>query len=250
MYPILFSFGLLKIYSWGFLVAIGFLAGIMVAVARAKKEGISAETALDICVYVMISSIIGARFFYIIGFFDEFKANIWSIFAFWEGGMVFYGGVIFAAAALVLAAKKNRISALKCLDIASLSAAAGYSIGRIGCYLRGCCYGIKCDTPWGIHFPGIEGTVIPTQLYSSAAGIIIFICLIYIYDRKKHDGQVFYWGVLMYSVYRFIIEFFRAYPSHYFGLTASQWISIAVFAAVIMAASIIKMTANFKKSTK
>ncbi len=232
------------------MVAIAFVVGVLVAVMRAKEEGISPEITLDICVYVMISSLIGARLFYVIGFFDQFRSNIWTIFAFWEGGMVFYGGLIFAAGALFLEAKKNKLSPLKCLDIASLSAGIGYSIGRIGCFLRGCCYGLQCSPPWGIHFPGIEGTVIPTQLYSSVAGILIFAVLAHIYDRKQYDGQVVYWGVILYSVYRFLIEFFRDYPSHYFGLTASQWISIAVFAAAIIAARMMRMSATFSKSTK
>ncbi|MEK7375683.1 MAG: prolipoprotein diacylglyceryl transferase [Candidatus Margulisiibacteriota bacterium] len=250
MHPLLFSLGPIKIYSWGFMVAVAFVVGVLVAVMRAKKEGISEETTLDICVYVMISSIIGARLFYVIGFFDQFRSNIWSVFAFWEGGMVFYGGLIFAAGALFLAAKKNKLSPLKCLDIACLSAAIGYSIGRIGCFLRGCCYGLECSPPWGMHFSGVEGTVIPTQLYSAIAGIIIFTVLAHIYDRKKYDGQVFYWGLIVYSVYRFLIEFFRAYPSHYLGLTASQWISIAVFAAAIIAARMMRSSAAFSKSIK
>jgi len=250
MHPVLFTIGPLMVYSWGFMVAVAFAAGILVALLRAKKEGISVDTVLDICVYVMLASIVGARLFYVIGFPEEFIRSPWRVLAFWEGGMVFYGGLIFAAAALFYSAKKHLLSPLKCLDIASLSAAIGYSIGRIGCFLRGCCSGVECSLPWAVRFPGEELFVHPTQLYSSIAGLVLFIVLILIYDRKKYDGQVLVWGAGLYCIYRFFNEFLRDYTDHYLGLTASQWISIAVFAAVIIAAPIIKKMSALKRSKK
>ncbi|MFA5097142.1 MAG: prolipoprotein diacylglyceryl transferase [Candidatus Margulisiibacteriota bacterium] len=250
MHPVLFAVGPVMVYSWGFMVAIAFAAGILVALQRAKKEGISVDTVLDICVQVMLASIIGARLFYVIGFPDEFTSAPLRVLAFWEGGMVFYGGLIFAAAALFYSANKHRLSALKCLDIASLSAAIGYSIGRIGCFLRGCCSGVECSLPWAVRFPGEELFVHPTQLYSSLAGLVLFLVLISIYDRKKYDGQVLIWGAGLYCVYRFLNEFVRDYSNHYLGLTASQWISIAVFAAVIIAAPTVKKMSALKRSKK
>ncbi len=234
MHPILFRLGTLTVYSWGFMVALGFAAGILVAFQRARKEGLSPEDIMDLSMWAIISALIGARSFYVIGFYSEFISNPLSVFYVWEGGMVFYGGLIFSMAAIGIMVRRKKLPLLKVLDIAAPTAAIGYSIGRIGCFLRGCCYGVKCDLPWGVHFPDVAGLVHPTQIYSSIAGLLIFIVLVIIRERKKYDGQVFFWGLMFYCVYRFIIEFFREYSIHVFGLTQSQWITVALLLAILL----------------
>jgi len=211
------------------MVALAFVAGITIALLRAKKEDISAEFVMDGAMYVLISAIIGARLFYVIGFWSEYKNNLWNIFAVWEGGMVFYGGLIFAVTTLFIWSKRKSMDFMKILDLAAPSVAIGYSIGRIGCFLRGCCYGVECSLPWAIHFPESQGFVHPTQLYSVLAGLLIFTALIAVREKKKYNGQVFVWGVILYSIYRFIIEFFRSYDLYWGPLTPSQWISAGLF---------------------
>lgn len=234
MHPILFNFFGITVYSWGFMVALGFVAAILIAVANCKREGLTYDQVVDISFYVLIFSMLGARLFYIIQFWSEFSPKPISIFYVWEGGMVFYGGLIFAIATVYIYSKIKKISFVKILDLAAVSSVIGYSIGRIGCFLRGCCYGIECAQPWAVHFPEIKGWVHPTQIYSSIAGLIIFTILTIMIKKKKYDGQVFLWGLLLYSVYRFLIEFLRYSPYYYFGLTASQWISAVVFVLALI----------------
>jgi len=229
MHPILLQIGPVSIYSWGFMVALAFAAGIGLAVVNGRRIGLSADQVLDLAMYVLISSIIGARLFYVVQFWSSFRDNIWSVFAVWEGGMVFYGGLIFAGAAAAAVSHIKKFPVLKVLDIAAPCVAIGYSIGRLGCFLRGCCFGRECSLPWAMHFHDVPGFVHPTQLYSSVSGLLIFIALTRVLGKKKYDGQVVLWGTALYSAYRFIIEFFRFSPDYYLGFTPAQWISAAFF---------------------
>ena len=211
------------------MVALAFAAGIIVALMRCEKEGLSREDVMDGAMYVLLSAIVGSRVFYVAGFWEMYRGNILEVFAVWEGGMVFYGGLIFAMVALLIWAKVKKLDVFKFLDLAAPSAAIGYSIGRIGCFLRGCCHGVACDLPWAMKFPESQGFVHPTQAYSVLAGSIIFVILILVRDRKRYNGQVFIWGIILYSLYRFFVEFFRYNVLHWGWLSPSQWISAVLF---------------------
>lgn len=241
MHPVLFKIGPLSVFSWGFMVALGFATGIAVAALNAKKENLTVDQVMELSAYTILSALIGARLFYVIQYWDEFSGNIPKIFAVWEGGMVFYGGLILALVVLLTYCSFNKMSLLKVLDLAAPSAAIGYAIGRIGCFLKGCCFGNECSLPWAIRIPGVEGLHHPTQLYSSVAGIIIFLVLAFIRGRKKYDGQVFIWGGILYSVYRFILEFFRFSPMYLLGLTISQWMSIAFLIVLLPLLAALKL---------
>lgn len=229
MHPVLLQIGGFSLYSWGLMVALAFAAGIAVAMNSSEKAGISREDVMDATMYVLISGIVGSRLFYVIGFWDMYRGDLWGALAVWEGGMVFYGGLVFAMAALFFWARYKKINVLRILDLAAPSAAIGYSIGRIGCLLRGCCFGVQCDLPWAMRFPESQGLVHPTQSYSVIAGLLIFALLVAVRERKKYDGQVFAWGVLLYSLYRFIIEFFRFNVLEWGWFSPSQWISAGLF---------------------
>lgn len=246
MYPVLLHIGGFSLYSWGLMVAVAFVVGIAVAMLRCQKEGLSPEDVMDGAMYVLISAILGSRIFYVIGFWDYYRDNIWSVLAFWEGGMVFYGGLIFAMIALFIWARVRKMDVLNILDLASPSVAIGYSIGRIGCFLRGCCYGVECHLPWAMHFPESQGFVHPTQIYSSLAGLGIFVVLLIVRDKKRYNGQVFVWGVILYSLYRFIIEFFRYNILHWGYFSPSQWISVGLLGFC----SVLIVYKNFSRSSR
>jgi phosphatidylglycerol:prolipoprotein diacylglycerol transferase len=200
------------------MVALAFLAGLPITLYYAKIEKIKREAILDLFMYSVVSSIIGARLFYVIGFFGEYRDNPLSIFYFNQGGLVFLGGIFVGAAVVLAYTRIHKISLWKVLDIASPPVAIGYAIGRVGCLLNGCCYGI---TAFGVQQP--------TQIYSSLAGVIIFIIIINIYRKKRYDGQIFLWWALLYSIYRFDLEFIRYNPLHVIGLTVSQLLVVPMF---------------------
>lgn len=242
MHPILLKLGPLSFFSYGFMVAFGFLAGIMLAYFLAKKADIDPEKIFDVSLFVLIGSIIGARIFYILFYFKDLK-NPLEIFMVWNGGLVFDGGLLFACFSIILACKLFKVPLLDMFDIAAPAAALGYAFGRIGCFLNGCCYGVECNLPWAVQFPNLPGLRHPTQIYASLAGLLILAALLHVFYRRKFPGQVFALGLCLYAIYRFSIEFIRINPKVIFNLTEAQ-----LFAIPLLIAGAILYGIFYKKS--
>jgi phosphatidylglycerol:prolipoprotein diacylglycerol transferase len=232
MHPVLLSLGWLHIYSYGFMVALGFLIGIIIITYQAKGEGVKPEIIVDGALYVIIASIIGARLFYVIGEWEQYRDNLKEIIMVQNGGLVFLGGLILAVLTVIWYARWKKQPLLKLLDLSTPGVALGYAIGRLGCFFNGCCFGLPTKLPWGVSFPSGslaysyfgDERLHPTQLYSSLIMLVFALVLFLIFKKKRYPGQVFYWGILLYAIYRFSVEFLRYSPMHWFYLTPSQWI--------------------------
>jgi len=242
--PIAFHLGPLTIRWYGVMMAIAFIAGLWTASRRGLREGIPAEKILDIGPWLIVGTIIGARALHVVTYWrEEFAGRpFWEVFAVWNGGLVFYGGLIGASLAGILYARFKHLALWKLADVLAPSIALGYVFGRIGCFLNGCCFGRECDLPWAVTYPmgNLNGApthpVHPTQLYDSLLSLILYIGLAWLYRRKKFDGQVFAAYLLCYAVTRSIVESFRGdYTSIHIHsalhLTPAQLISIGIFAA-------------------
>lgn len=229
MHPVLLKIGPLILYSYGLMLALAYLCGIVWAIYMGKREGFREEVILDLCLVGLIASVIGARLAYIVFFWDSYRAHPWEALMIWKGGLVFQGGLVLAILAVWFEISRRKLPLLKLLDIAAPTTAIGYAIGRIGCFLNGCCYGIECDLPWAVRFPDLPGLRHPTQLYASIAGALMFLVLIYLWKHRKFEGQLLFSGLILYSVYRFLIEFIRTNPEYWFGLTQAQLASIPIF---------------------
>lgn len=237
MHPILFKLGPLTFYSYGFFYALAFLVGILTSIYFAKKEGMNSEIILDLALYVIISAILGARLFYVLGQWEQFKDQLLEIIMIQKGGLVFLGGLILSLITIFLYARRKNLSLLKLFDALSPGATLGYALGRIGCFLNGCCFGLPTKLPWGMvfspeslagfYFP--DQHLHPTQLYASFAMSFAFLLLVIIYRRKSFDGQIFFFALIFYSLYRFLNEFLRYSPIHWVGLTPAQWLVIPLF---------------------
>ncbi len=221
-YPVLLDLGFLKIYSWGFMVAIAFIAATILAAKEAKRKNISSEKIYSLVTYIIIGAIIGSRIGYVL--FNP--TSILDIFKFWEGGLSFHGGFIGGILFGFFYVRKNKLNFLEITDICAPSIPLAQAIGRIGCFLRGCCYGIETTLPWGINY--LEKIRHPTQLYSSLALLIIFIFLSKQKYKKSFNGSLFLTYIIIYSVFRFFIEFIRTEPRILFGLTGAQLVSIVL----------------------
>jgi len=208
MHPELFKLGPLTVYSYGLFVALGFLAGSFVASYRAKKTGISPEKVMDLNIYTFIAGILGARLFYILTEFKYYLQHPGEILKIWEGGLVFYGGLLLGLLFFFWYIKKQKLDALSVADIIIPGVALGQAIGRLGCFMRGCCYGKEVET-WGIVFPDIGDKIphIPTQLYESGAVLLIFCFLMK--KKAKYKGEILVLYLFLYAGIRFFIEFFR-----------------------------------------
>ena len=252
MYQELFRIGPLTINSYGVMLALAFIVGIFLAIRRAEKKGIDSNTIVNLAFIVMISAIVGSRLFYVLFHLSEFKGR-W-IYTFLPiqpdgtiglGGLIFLGGFVGALLSGAIYVYRKKLSFWKVVDSVAPSLALGLFFGRIGCFLNGCCYGKACDMPWGIVFPpnspaGFQtgGIAIhPTQLYSSAYGLIIFGILMLL-DKKVHfDGFLFSTFLILYGVSRFVVDFFRFYESQMFlidGIGFNQLLSLLLVIAGIV----------------
>lgn len=224
-------------------MAVAFIAGLWTASRRGLRSGIPAEKILDIGPWLIIGTIVGARAWHVATYWQEEFAGrpFWEVFAVWNGGLVFYGGLIGATLAGILYARRNQIPVWKLADVLAPSIALGYVFGRIGCLLNGCCYGRACDLPWAISYPvgNLNGAptypVHPTQIYDALLNLLLYVGLAWLYRRKKFDGQVFAAYLLSYAVTRSIVESFRGdyTPVHIHSalhLTPAQLVSIVIFA--------------------
>ena len=238
MFPILIEFGFFKIFTYGLLVATGFLVAILLASSRAEKEGLDSQKVLDLCFYVMVSALLGARLLYVIVEYRYFLDSPLEIFKFWKGGLVFYGGLILGVLISLWYLKRNQMPMWKTADLLAPSIALGQLIGRWGCFFAGCCYGKKTDVAWGITFTDprslapLEISLHPTQVYLSLNAVFIFIFLMWLSKRKVFDGQILWSYGILYSIGRFLIEYFRGddrgFPVEQV-LSTSQFVGVFVF---------------------
>jgi phosphatidylglycerol:prolipoprotein diacylglycerol transferase len=259
VHPILFHVGSVTIKSYGVAIALAFLIGILLAAWRAKREKLNPNDFLDIGFIIVVSSIVGARIFYILFNLKYYVDNPAMIIRIWEGGLIFYGGLLCAAVASILYMRFKKIPVWYGTDIIAPSVALGYAITRVGCFLNGCCYGEVCNLPWGvsgwdpftgagrysaqIFFAALFGTgevpeaikLHPTQLYAAGISLIFFVVLLIIWRRRVFDGMVFWSYVGLYALYRFGIEFVRADNKEIFlGLSVPQIMSVAAFAVAVI----------------
>ncbi|MBU0545336.1 MAG: prolipoprotein diacylglyceryl transferase [Proteobacteria bacterium] len=245
MFPVLLKIGPISIFTYGFFIAIGFLAGIFLATKEAKRLGADPEKIMDLCFYILIAAIFGSRLFYVVTSPEIFLKDPVEILKVWNGGLVFYGGFIAALITGIIYLRAKNIPVWKTADIMAPSVALAHFFGRIGCFFAGCCYGKYCDLPWAVtfnHTDSLAPTGIPlhpTQLYSALNNLAIFFLLWFFRKRKKYDGQIFWMYVLLYGITRPVIETFRAdfRGDYIFGnLSVSQVIGggMAVLSVVML----------------
>lgn len=244
MIPVLFSFGPFHIYSFGAAVAAGIFFSLYLMHRQALKDGFpKTEEVTDWVFVTVLSGFLGSRLLYILQNLGWYMERPLEIFYLWEGGLIFYGGVVAAVAALIIYFRKKKIPVLKGFDFLFIYLALTHAFGRLGCFLNGCCYGTQCDLPWAIRFPNQEYAVHPTQLYEGILDLGLFFFLRARYNHKKWDGQIMSFYLIGYGIIRFVVEIFRADNPVTFSLTWNQWISIAfIFAGLCFKKITTKLT--------
>ncbi len=236
MDPIAFHIGFLTIRWYGVMAALGFITGVLVAVKNRKFAGMTSDQVYNMMLVAMLGGVGGARLFYVVQNWEEFRGRFWEIFRIDHGGLVFYGGFICAMVALTVYCRRQKLSLMKVLSLLGPSLALGHMFGRIGCFLNGCCFGYPTQAPWGYVYP--EGTdpdrcyhltaLHPVQLYEAAGNLIIFCVLQYLLPKSR-GGQIAGLYMVLYGTMRMVDEFFRGdYENHYLGLTPAQLLCFLV----------------------
>ena len=243
MWPVLFKIGPLTVHSWGVLLMLGFLLAAWRAARSARRYGIAGEHLWDVSLWGLLGGVVGARIAYVLITPAAFRDNPVSALYLWTGGMTFYGGLIGGILAGAVVCRLRGLSIPDVADLAAVSFPIGYGIGRIGCFLNGCCYGGVCDPPLGMRFHTAEGLTPPShpaQLYSAAAGLLMYLILVFLFERRRHfPGQVMLVFLMLYGVYRFLVEFVRegatAEKTALLGMTEGQIASLLLTLGAVVA---------------
>jgi len=215
MFPDLISIGPLTIHTYGFFVALGFAVGIWTALKVGKTQRIPPQQVMDMAFVMIVFAIVGSRLFYVLINFSYYMAHPLDIFKLWQGGLVFSGGLVATAAAMVWYLRRHRLSFWSTGDLWAPSLALGQAIGRIGCFMAGCCYGRPTDSACSVVFTDpnslapLNIPLYPTQLFEAFSGFLIFLILIFLHGKRKFEGQVFLWYLILHSTARLFVERFR-----------------------------------------
>lgn len=235
MYPILFSIGPITVYSYGLMLAVAFILASSLASRRAYLFNITKDSMAGLAFTLLIFGLIGARALYVLLNIRYFSTHPFEALLINRGGLVFYGGFLLATLAGILYARIQKFSIQDAADLIIPFVALGQAIGRIGCFLNGCCYGRPTSSVLGMVFPYTKVRVYPTQLFSSAGLLIVFGLLFYMQSKRKFKGQILYLYFIIYGIFRFAMDFLRGdLQVFFFGLTVTQLMSLALAVTGLM----------------
>ncbi len=243
MHPVLLQIGRFKVHSYGTMLALAFVVGILLTYARLKRtREIEPDKVVDLALFVLIGGIIGARLLYVLLNLRDYH-SVADVVMVNRGGLSFHGGLLGAMLGGWVFARINHVPFLQICDLSSPAGALGYAITKVGCFLNGCCYGTPTDLPWACQFPAFPGALLektppshPVQIYDALINLPVFFILLALLRRKRYHGQVFFSWIVLYSLTRIFTEYFRQ------GVTAKyflpqlwgRWITEAQFASALL----------------
>ncbi len=230
MHRIIFTIGPVTVYSYGFFVALGVALAVIMSVRQAVKEGLSSSDMLDIMTVMILGGLVGGRLLFVAINWNLYAVRPLAIFNLSEGGMAFQGALVVSLISGAVLSNRRKISFWKVSDIFAPYLALAHSVGRIGCFFNGCCYGKQVFSGPSVVFPGEMVQRIPTQLYSSAGLLAIFALLLWLRAKKTFDGYLFAVYLMVYAVFRVFMDNFRGDDLvRVNGFTLSQVISVGIF---------------------
>lgn len=252
----------LPVQGYGTMILCGFLLGVWMARRRATCIGVEPRHCMEIGLWGILGGLAGARIFHVLTYWPVYDPlgpagmhGLAKMFAVWEGGLVFFGAFLGGPLAAIIYCRYHRLPVVPFLDMAAPSLIAGQALGRLGCLMRGCCFGRETTGAPSICFPpeseayldqvsrqvieqgaGHTLALIPTQIYASLGAALTAAFLYAYWPRRRFDGQIFGLLLLMTAVTRFLEEFMRAdipaaFPALSNSLTIAQWFSFGLWAA-------------------
>lgn len=264
MHPLLFSLGHFTVASYGVLAALAYLTAILWLKSKRPRMDLGEDEFWRLVYAVFFGALLGGKLLYLALEWHEHPGGPFSIIGSLRYGFVFYGGLIGGMLGGILAMRRARQDKLRVADYFATALPMGHWIGRLGCFMAGCCYGRPSSLPWAVAFPEKPLTIIPpylwgipihpTQLYESAYELAL--CLISVFfilpaiERGRLKSGTALWSyLLLYSAARFLNEFLRGDDrgGFWLSLSISQWLALA-FAALSLAA-LWKQGLRIKKGT-
>ena len=243
MFPKLFQYGDFFLPTYGVLVAVAFLVGLLVTTRLAKRVGMDQELVVNLVVYCALAGLVGAKLLMFVFDWDHFRANPGDMFSLstLRAAGVYQGGLVLAILTAFWYVRKHGLPWLPTFDVFAPGIAIGHGIGKLGCFAAGCCWGKECDLPWAVTFRNPDANALtgvplhvslhPAQLYELGAESLLFGFLYWRFGREHKPGNIIGLYLLLSSVLRFGIEFTRFHEQALpFGLPFSitQWIAIGL----------------------
>ena len=221
MHPTILKIGSFQIHSYGLLLAVAFLISIQFFVSRGRRRGLSEEALHSVALVLLVLAIVGGRGLFVLTHWADYVRDPVGIFRLWEGGLMLYGGYVLAIAGGIVYVRRSGLPLWKVADAAAPAMALGIGIGRIGCFLNGCCFGLPTHAHWGVTFPsGSYSTYVfpgeqlhPSQLYLAGSGVVLCLLLLGLDRKTRFDGWLFWVGVGLDAVLRFLVDFTRYYDA-------------------------------------
>ncbi len=251
MHPVVFELLGISIRFYGLALSTAFVLGTWLTSRLAERRGIPPDAVGRAAVWGVVAGLVAARLLFIL---VNWQTYFWACYdyttfnylfdplvplagprcdlalAIWRGGLVWYGGVLGAGAALLVYVRRHGLPLLDTLDVFTPGVALGHGIGRLGCFMAGCCWGKPSHLPWAVRFP--EGSfawrqqvrsgvldpladaslpVHPTQLYEAFGEFTLFAWLLWaVWRGRRPSGVVFFRYLALYGLLRFVVEIFRA----------------------------------------
>lgn len=241
--PIAFTIAGIDIRWYGILIGVAFLLAIYISYLRAPKFGIVQDDILDLTIFLIPCSIIGARAYYVIFSYDNYRGNFIQMLNLRAGGLAIHGGIIAGVIVSYIVAKRKNIKFSNLADLIMPQVALAQAIGRWGNFFNSEAHGGPTNLPWAITVYGEK--VHPTFLYESIWCFFIFILLIFLSNKIKFNGQIALLYAMLYSFERFWVEGLRTDSLMIGQFRQAQVLSLVVF--VIALATYIYQTRKYKK---
>lgn len=232
MDPVCFHIGSRPIYWFGVMTALGFAAALGHWSRLARIRGKAPEYASDIVLWIMVGGVLGARLAYVLANWPEYAGDLLGIVRIDRGGLIYYGGLIGGSLAVILLARRRREPLFGLADFVVSGVPLGHALGRVGCFLNGCCHG----THTGHWIGSLTRGVHPAQLYEALGNLAIYYILAKHYPRRRFDGHTLCLYMMMYAGLRFANEFIRGDERQRMaGVSLAQWVSLALFLCGVFA---------------
>jgi phosphatidylglycerol:prolipoprotein diacylglycerol transferase len=236
--PVAFTIGAFSIRWYGIMVALAIIALVLWAILAVKRgANLTYETVINAAIVGIPSGIIFSRLLHVIDLWDYFIEHPGEIIG--GSGLTIYGAVLGAALGIWIFSRFSKISFGYLADTIAPGIILAQAIGRIGCTINGCCYGVECHLPWAVVYEHVNSVgpigvpVHPTQIYEIFYNLIVFGVLLLLRGRFRPDGSLFLIYLTFYAVWRLGIDFIRDGTDFLFGLHEAQVISIVVLIITI-----------------
>jgi phosphatidylglycerol:prolipoprotein diacylglycerol transferase len=246
VWPILLRIGDAALFSYALFASLAYFAALALWYKASRPYALKTSSLINLSLLAVFSGWFGARFLYLLTQLSD-PSYRWSFWELWKGGVVFYGGALAGALALFIAFPKAKIDRRLGFNTLAPAMALAHGIGRIGCFLNGCCFGTHCDLPWGVKYDNpysaapLYEALHPVQLYES---FLLFGLSFFLYRHLQKPNwphpKFQNWGnieiyVASYAVIRFGLEYFRGdlQRGSWGPFSTSQWIALGTLFLVL-----------------